>query len=406
MNDSSDDAVQSRVAYRDTIRHPIGGRLFWSALVSELGDYIAIGALLLLAYERSGGRVVGPAALFAIQALPALVSGALAGSWLDQIPRRPALVVGLLGGAPALLLPVVLPGLAPVLAAAAGLGIVRVVTASVRSGVIAEAVPEESRGNLIALLNTTDLSSQVVGYLTGGAVAVAVGAVPALAVDAGTFVVAAIIMATLPLPPPRPREGRPPVTQGIREIWRNPVLRLIALLVWVSVLTTALPEALAVGVTDGEGFWTPIVLAAGPAGTAVTALFLGRYRGIERPSFQITHLSWYALAFAIAALGQTSAWFAVANLLIGSGSAWLLGPQTLFVRVAPPERMAQVTATMIAVIIAAEGVGTLVFATIADARSVADAYWVAGLLLLVTAVAGWVVKERVPEVGDLDDIRT
>lgn len=390
--------------YRDTIRHPVSGRLWLSAAVSELGDYIGIGALLILAYERSGGRVIGPAAIFAIQAVPALLSGALAGSWLDQIPRRVALSGTYLAGAPLLLLPILVPGLAPVLVAAGGLGVIRVAFTAVRSGVIAEAVPEDRRGNLFALIGVTGDTTQVLGYFTGGAVAVLIGAAPALAADALTFVLAATIAATLPLPPPTERHPRPPVHHGLKEIWRNPVLRLLAILVWVSVTVTALPEALAAGVTGGEGFWTPIVLAAGPAGQAVTMAVLGRYREIERPSFQLTHLAWFALAFGITALGGSPAWFAVGNLMIGSGAAWLLGPQTLFVRIAPPERMAQITATMIAVIIAAEGVGTIVFATIADVWSVADAYWVAGMMLLGTALIGWWVKSRIPEATELDDI--
>jgi predicted MFS family arabinose efflux permease len=390
--------------YRDTIRHPISGRLWASAAVSELGDYVGIGALLILAYERSGGRVIGPAAIFAIQALPALLSGALAGSWLDQVPRRLALTGTYLAGAPLLVLPIFAPGILPVLVAAGGLGVIRVAFTSVRSGVIAEAVPEDRRGNLFALIGVTGDTSQVVGYFTGGAVAVLIGAAPALAADALTFVVAAAIAATLPLPPPQVREPRPPVTQGLKEIWPNPVLRLLAVLVWLSATVTAPPGALAAGVTGGEGFWTPIVLAAGPAGQAVTMAILGRYREIERPSFQLTHLTWFALAFGIAALGDSPLWFAVGNVMVGSGAAWLLGPQTLFVRIAPPARMAQITATMIAVIIAAEGAGTLVFAAIADRWSVAQAYWVAGVLLLGTALVGWWVKSRIPEATELDDI--
>lgn len=390
------------MSYRDTLRHPVGRRLFASSAISNLGDYIGLGALLLLAYERSGGRVIGPAAIFAVQAVPGLVSGAVAGSWLDQVPRRSALVIIDGVGAAALLLPLLVPGLAPVLGAAAVLGVVRVLHTSVSSAVIAEAIPEDRRGSLLALMGSTEQSTQVLGYLSGGTIAVTVGASPALLADAVTFVIAAAILARAPLPRAGRREQRPAVTAGLREIWSNPVLRLFALLVWVSVTVTALPEVLAPGVTGGDGFWTPLVLAAAPAGQALTMAILGRRRVIERPSFQLTHLAWFSLAFGLAALGRSPGWFALANLLVGSGAAWLLGPQTLFLRVAPGPMMAQITGTMIAVMIAAEGLGTLVFAAIADAASVSAAYWTAGTLLLVTSLAGWVVKERLPEIVELD----
>ncbi|MCA1722604.1 MAG: hypothetical protein LC779_16440, partial [Actinobacteria bacterium] len=125
-------------------------------------------------------------------------------------------------------------------------------------------------------------------------------------------------------------------------------------------------------------------------------------REIERPSYQLIHLAWLALAFGIAALGRAPVWYVLGNLLVGSGTAWLLGPQTLFVRVAAPERMAQITGTMIAGIIACEGLGTLLFGAIADASSVGVAYRVAGFLVLGTAVVGWTAKERLPEAEELD----
>src|SRR5687768_15371599 len=111
--------------YRATLRHPAASRLWLATAVSVGGDYIGQGALLLLAFERSGGRLLGPAALFAIQALPALISGAIAGSWLDQVPRKRAMATLQALGALVLVLPLLLPGMLPVLAAAAGLGAIR-----------------------------------------------------------------------------------------------------------------------------------------------------------------------------------------------------------------------------------------------------------------------------------------
>ncbi|MBW3621714.1 MAG: hypothetical protein KY461_15835, partial [Actinobacteria bacterium] len=68
----------------------------------------------------------------------------------------------------------------------------------------------------------------------------------------------------------------------------------------------------------------------------------------------------------------------------------------------PPERMAQVTGTMIAVMIAADGLGTPLFAWLADRTSVSAAYRAAGIVVLVSALVGWVVKERTPLAAELD----
>lgn len=334
--------------------------------------------------------------------MPALLSGAIAGSWLDRLPRRPVMVALQLMGAGALLLPLLLPGLAVVLAAAGILGAIRAAFASVRSAAIAESVPENLRGRLLALFGVSDQTSQVLGYLTGAGLAVAFGASPALIGDAVTFLVAAAVLTTLPLPKPTPRDSRPPITAGLRTIWANPVLRLLAPLVWVTAMVAAIPEALATGVAGTDSPLTPLVMAAGPAGQAVTLAWLGRRRTVERPSFQLVHLAFLSLAFSLAALGSGAVWFIAGNLAIGAGVAWILGPQTLFVRIAPPERMAQITGTMIALLIAAEGLGTVLLAWLADSHGIGSAYWVAGITVLVAAIIGWVVKERTPEVADVD----
>lgn len=388
--------------YRETLRHPVAARLWVAVGTSVVGDYVGLGALLLLAYGRSGGRLLGPAALFAIQAVPALLSGALAGGWLDRLPRGRTLAGLQIAGALVLVVPVVVPGLAPVLAAAGGLGAVRVASVSVRSAILAEAVPEDRRGGLLALLATTDQAGQVIGYITGATVAVTIGAGTALLADAATFVLSAAVISTIPLPAPTVRESRPPVWAGFSEILSQPVLRVLGPIVWVTATVSALPETMAAGATSGAPAWTPFVLAAAPAGQAATMAVLGRRRDIERPSFQLTHLVAFALALGIAAFGRSPAWYLAGNLLVGAGTAWVLGPQTLFVRVAPPEHMAQITGTMVAVIIAGEGVGTFAFAALADATSVGAAYHAAGVLVLVVALIGWVLLSRIPEAGRLD----
>lgn len=389
--------------YRAALHHPIARRLWVATAVSVLGDYVGLAALLLVAHDRAGG-VLGSATIFAVMALPGLLSGALGGSWLDQLPRDRAMVMLQLVGAGAISIPLFVGGLAPVLVAAALLGGVRTAMVSLRAAAMAEGVPDPLRGPLLALLNTTEQATQVLGFGTGTTIALLVGTSTALIVDAASFVVGAAVLAQLRLVAPQSRD-RSPVTAGIRDIFADPVLRLLAPLVWVTATVGSLPEALASGVAR-DSAWTPIVFAAGPAGQAITMLIVGRLRQVGRPSVQLTHLAWLALALGVAALGRTPAWFAVSNLLVGSGVAWIIGPQLTFVRRAPRERMAQVTGTMVAVLIAAEGLGTPVFGAIAARTSVPTAYNVAGFLVLGAAVVGWVLKERTPAALALDDDRS
>lgn len=388
--------------YGAALRVTVVRTLWGGTVVSNVGDYIATAALLVLAAERSGGTVVGPATLFAVRGLPALLTSTLAGSWLDGVRRDHALVALQIGGAAGVLLPLVWPSLLAVYVTGAWLGIVNAVVVSVRSGAMADAVPDEHRGPLLGLLGSTEQTAQVIGFAGGGTLAVLGGASQALVVDAVSFLLAAALFATLRMPEPAPQETRPAVTAGLRDILTHPVLRLLAPLVWVTALVGAIPETQAQAVAPSGSRWYPLVLAAGPAGQALTMLVVGRIPSLAAPSFQLVHLAWLALAFGIAALGASPLFFVVANLLVGSGVAWTIGPQLTFVRQAPQHRMAQITATMIALMIAVEGGGALAFGALADLTSPQSAYRAAGLVVLVSAVVGWLVKERTPRAAVLE----
>lgn len=396
------DSTGQAPGYRAALRVPIVRRLWTATAMSLVGDYVGTAALLVLAAERSGGLVIGPAALFAVRGLPALLTSALAGSWLDSVRRDRAMVALQILGALGVLVPIAIPTLAAVYVAGAWLGVVNAVHVSVRSGAMADGVPDVHRGPLVALNSSTDQTSQVVGFAAGGALAILGGATSALLVDAASFVLSALVLSRLHLPWTGRRASRPPVLAGLRDILGNPVLRLLGPLVWVTATVAAIPEAMARSVSPEGTGWYPLVLAAGPAGQAVAMLIVGRLRVLARPSFQLVHLAWLALAFGIASLGATPLAFTVANLLVGSGVAWMIGPQLTFLREAPAVRMAQITATMLAVIIAAEGLGALAFGALADATSPAAAYRWAGTLVLVTAMVGWFAKERTPQMSALD----
>ncbi len=75
--------------YRAVLAHPVASRLAIADALSVLGDFVGLGALLLLAYARAGSAL-GPAALFAVQALPALLVGTAGGrTWTGPGGGRP-----------------------------------------------------------------------------------------------------------------------------------------------------------------------------------------------------------------------------------------------------------------------------------------------------------------------------
>src|SRR3982074_151988 len=84
--------------YRVGLGGVVAGRLLFVQAISELGDFVGLSALLVLAYRQTGS-VIGPAAVFAARTIPAVLVGTVFSSWLDRPPRRAALVVLACAGA-------------------------------------------------------------------------------------------------------------------------------------------------------------------------------------------------------------------------------------------------------------------------------------------------------------------
>lgn len=381
-------------SYRDVLRHRTTQRLWLATAVSVLGDFVGAGALLVLAYERAGDAAIGPAALLAATAVGSLAVALFGGPTLDRLSRREALTGVQALGAVAILLPVLVEGLPVILAVAVVLGGVRAAAASLRHGVLADSVSDHLRAGFLALGGATEQIGQVAGYVIGAGIAVHIGAAAALQLDAASFALGAFILWTAGLPDERRLERPRDLAEGWRVIFTHPHLRVIALLVFASTAVSALPEMLAASaVGDAEG-WLPLVLAAGPAGTAIGILVAGRAPGTHTFRGQLRHLSAFGAFALTATLADGPLSYVIANLFIGAGAAWILGPQVTFVRLGPPRSMAQVTATMVALIMAGEGLSTVLFGLVADQRGVPAAYGAGGLVVVATAIVGWGVFRR------------
>ena len=231
--------------YRAVFTDPTAWRIWTAATISYFGDFVGLGALLLAGYSRSGGHPLGSAAVFGIQAVPAFAVSVFIGPWLDRIPRRGGLIaLSILGGA-AVSLPIIFSGLWSVLVAAAAIGGIRTAFNSIRTGAIADGVPRTVRGRLVALVTTSNQVSEVVGYVAGSSVAIAIGTGTALAADAATFVIAAALLAGLRLPTPARSPDRASMTTGIRTIFGDRTLALLVPVAWIGLALGAVPQSLA-----------------------------------------------------------------------------------------------------------------------------------------------------------------
>jgi MFS family permease len=378
------------VRYRAVFTDPTAWRIWTAATISYFGDFVGLGALLLAGYTRSGGHPLGSAAVFGIQAVPAFAVSVGIGPWLDRIPRRAGLItLSLLGGA-AVALPIIASGLWAVLVAAAVIGGIRTAFNSIRTGAIADGVPRSVRGRLVALLSTSNQIAEVVGYVAGSSVAIAIGTGTALAADAATFVAAAALLAGLRLPAVSRFPHRASMTTGIRTIFGDRTLALLVPVAWVGLSLGAVPQSLAAAaLSKTDRGWVPVALAAMAAGAAISATVVGRTALSERLLGQFACMAACGVAFMLTAVGmRVDPRLVVAgNFLIGLGFGWTVAAQTTFIHVIPVERMAHVTSTMIGSLIVLEGAGAVAAGAIAGAFGVPAAYLLGGAILTVVALA-------------------
>ncbi|MEU9827019.1 MFS transporter [Micromonospora chersina] len=392
----ADERLAPPPGYRALFRHPVAARLVIARGISELGDFVGLAALLLLAYDQTQS-VLGPAAVYAARTLPALLVATVFSGWLD-VPARRTMLVGLsLAGAALIAVPTAVPQPLPAIVAAGLLGAVRAAYSSVNVAVAAEAVDGPLRLPLFGLSAFANQVGQVTGLLAGASVTVALGPRAALLIDLVSFLLAAVVLAGLPAGHGERRKARPPATAGVRIIAGHPVLRGVALLTLGTVLSGALPETLAPDLAGGA--WRPVVLAASALGGAVFVLLAARRAWLARVAGQVAAAAALGGALLLAGLltaVHAPAWaLAWANALIGAGGGWLIGAQATFARLAPRERMGQVEATIVAGNIVVSGCGIFLLGSTAELFGPATAYVVAGVLLLgVVLVAR---PDRLPE---------
>lgn len=141
----------------------------------------------------------------------------------------------------------------------------------------------------LAVNQSSGQATQVLGYFAGAVVAIIDPRV-ALICNAATFASSALILwyGLKDRPPAMRAEDRSHLLretgEGLRMVFGTPALRVIAVIVFTSMLFSIVPEGLAVGwaseLAEGEGtrqgFYQGMIMVANPLGYAIGALLIAR----------------------------------------------------------------------------------------------------------------------------------
>lgn len=368
-------------------------RLLWLAEAqSLLGDQLARVALAVLVYDRTRSGFA-TAAVYALTFLPAIVGNVVLGAAGDRLPRRRLLVGVDVVRAALVGLMVVWAAVLPVVAA---LLVVVVLLGSpwtaAQSALVVDLLPAGDYTVGVGLRTATLQATQLIGFAVGGAAVALLGARSALAVDAGTFLLSAIVirLGVRSRPPAALRPGEPHLTwlRGAAALWKNRPLRLLLQFTWLLGLLVvpeglAAPYAAHLGAGPGA---VGILLASGPAGVLIGSVIYSRWVATRVRAVVLGPLAITA-GLPLVACGLVTGLPATAAMwcLSGACTAYQVQVITEFVATIADTNRAQALGLASAGLLAAQGIGILLGGALAQITNVSAAVASAGAAASIVA---------------------
>ncbi|GAA2087296.1 MFS transporter [Actinomadura alba] len=361
---------EERATYREVFA--VGEfRALWAAsALSGIGDQLAQVALAVLVYYRTGSALL-TAVTYALTYLPPIVGGPILSGLADLFPRRTVMIVcdvlraGLLGLMALKSMP--FPALCALVFLSVLLG---APFTAARAALLPDILKGDKYVAGTAINNITHQTTQVIGFLVGGAIVATLGTQQALAIDAITFAVSAVILLA-------GVERRPaPAGDGTDEsisLWRNtrdgarlvfgdPTLRALVSFAWLCGFYI-IPEGLAAPYANTFG-GSPVVvgllMSAMPVGMIIGVFLFSRF---VRPSDRIRSMGWLSMLACAPLIGSglhPPLWgVLILWALSGAGSAYQLAANAAFVAAVPPSGRGQAFGLAQSGILAGQGLGIL-----------------------------------------------
>lgn len=330
-------------------------RLLFAGLVASMvGDSMMMIVFAIWVKDLTGSNSLAGLTILAL-VVPSVAAPVL--GWLvDRFRRRPFLVVANLVSALALtpLLAVHTRSDVRIIYLVTMLyGVSYIVLSSALSALVKEMVPDDLLAQANAVQQTAKQGLRLVGPPLGAALYVAAGGSAVAALDAASFIVAALVVLALRIREDRPKPGElhwtAEIAAGLRHLLGQPALRRVTLGFAFAVLTMGFAETLAFAYVD-QGLHRPPAFL----GVLMPAMGVGGALGGLGSSIVVRRLGEVgavSAGLATAALGAammlypTVALGLAALLLFGMGvPVAVVGSVTIVQRLTPAALLGRVSA--------------------------------------------------------------
>ena len=391
----------------EPLRVPAFGRLLFSYTTNSIGDYVGLVALALLVYGETKDPLATTALFLSAQFLPAFVAPFLT-AHVDQLQLRRVLPSIYLGEALVFALLALLAdsfSLVPVLVLALIDGALMLTARGLSRGAVNAVLQPKTllrEGN--ALLNIGFAAASVGGAALGGMLVDAFGVSAALGVDAASFAVVAVVLATCASLPAAKTQREPFVTrisEGVRYARSNRTARFliggesIAVIFFTLIVPIEIVYAAETLATDEVGYG--VLLSAWGAGIVLGSLL---FLSIRRQSASVLILL-SSLAIGCAYLGMSVSrelWLACAFSVVGgvgNGVQWV-SVMTALQESTPDDLQARITGLLESLTSATTGIGFLLGGVITAIASPPTAFAISGFGVVLLVLLGAAFR-AVPE---------
>lgn len=331
-------------------------RLFGGLSTSMLGDSLMLLVLSMWVKTLTGSN--GMAGLtFLWMSVPAMFAPLL-GVYVDRFPRKPVLVWGNVASA-AVVLPLVLVHDAGdvwiIWAVAFGYGISFIVLPAALNGLLKELMPDRLLVEANSSLQTVKEGYRLIGPLAGAGLFGWLGGGVVAVLDAASFLVAAIMVALIPLSEQRPDRDRQywrdEMRAGLTHLVRDRLLRHTLVAFGIMLLVLGFSESAIYAILDAfdkPATYAGVVVSVQGAGAVLGGLTATRWvRKTSETGTIVFGLVMMAGSLATIALAPTLGVLLVAVVPLGYSLPLLLVAfTTLLQRRTPHRLMGRVSATV------------------------------------------------------------
>jgi MFS family permease len=372
-------------------------RSVWLAqALSYIGDQLAQVALAVLVYNATHSPLKTGIA-YALTYLPPIMGGPVLSALTDPLPRRRVMIFCDVARAGILGLMAVRPLPFAALCALIFLSVLLGTPfTAARAALLSEVLPGDMYVVGSAINNITHQITQMMGFLAGSAIIFIVGTRQALAVDAVTFALSAIIVVAgvharpAPRADDRKRESLWQIArQGGRLVLGDRTLRPLVCFAWLCGFYV-LPEGLAApyAKTFGDSpFIVGLLMSATPTGMVLGAFAYSRF---VRPDNRLRLMGWMAMLACAPLIGsglRPPLWAVVVLwALSGVGCAYQVAANAAFVAAVPASDRGQAFGLAQSGILASQGIGILAggaLAQVLDPEQVVALAGTAGLAVTI-----------------------